>query len=245
MPSENLDALVDETKALWAEVEAGNTDHAAWIAIQDRVRTLTQDRSQAEAARLLGRDATSVGELLRWDRRSLTPWSTDSKLGKSKQEISQRSAAKTIMRDPKQRSQVIKSLTPDEIKSIAVEAVKAAPEAAIDAIVHDDDLADDTLNAALDAQIAKDKATSKRPKKPKTRSALDAWGGVISAAAAADFQAKKALESIQSADEAVPDDLLKDASKSVDHAIASWELVAATIAGDSVGDQAEAFLAEQ
>src|SRR5262245_16315048 len=105
-------ALVKETKALIKEVEAGNTEHAAWVAIQDRVQRLKEDRSQAEVAELLGKGRSWVQQVLRWDAaRAASPHGEQARPGM--RESTDKAAARKVLADPKTRQEVLENL-PDE-----------------------------------------------------------------------------------------------------------------------------------
>lgn len=109
-------ALVEETRALIQEVESGDTAHAAWVAIQDRVQRLCEGRTQTEVASLVGKSQTWVSELLSWDYRDHdkpTP-----KAGPRKPEWNQ-ATAKKVLADPEQRTKVIESFTEEERIEIA------------------------------------------------------------------------------------------------------------------------------
>ena len=96
MPTENVVRLVEETKTLLEEVEAGNPDRAAWIAIQDRVRRICEAlSSRLEASK---------------------------RLGKSPSEISDEAGARSPLRDPEKRKAVLEGLSDAEIRDLAVEA---------------------------------------------------------------------------------------------------------------------------
>lgn len=111
----NERALVAETKVLIAEVEAGQTDRAAWIAIQDRVKLLAEGRSQREVGDLIGRSHDWVGKVLRWDGRDHVHLPQ----GGRGQDIAQsKSRAKKALRDPKIRAEVFKDLDSTEIEEV-------------------------------------------------------------------------------------------------------------------------------
>lgn len=114
-------ALVKETKALIKEVEAGNTDHAAWVAIQDRVKLLAASRTHRQVGASLDKDATWVTKVLQWrgDDHHHLP------LGGPKQDVAQsKSRAKKALRDPEIRAKVIADLKPEERAKVASEAVR-------------------------------------------------------------------------------------------------------------------------
>jgi len=120
--------LVEETKALIEQVESGDTAHAAWLAIRDRVKQLYagRGRSQAEIGELLGKKPTWVNTLLRWDA------SVDS-LPFSRPERD---------REPARRERAAKQILAEQPEALAPEiaaAVEHLPEEAvgkIEAAVH-------------------------------------------------------------------------------------------------------------
>lgn len=120
--------LVAETKALIKEVEAGQTDRAAWIAIQDRVRELYLDeegrpfRTQVEVGELLGKKRDWISEVLAWDAEDLpTPFSHAANLRRQHLDRNER-GAKTALRDPTSRAKVIAELEPADLARLAREA---------------------------------------------------------------------------------------------------------------------------
>lgn len=100
-------ALVKETKALIKEVEAGDTEHAAWVAIQDRVKLLAEDRTQTEVGKLLGKGRTWVNSMLTWDAPAGTTPHSAAARGTDKGDSAK---AKKVLRDPEQRKKVIAEL---------------------------------------------------------------------------------------------------------------------------------------
>lgn len=103
-------ALVQETKALIKEVEAGDTDHAAWVAIQDRLKQLADGRSNREVGRLVGKSESWVQKTVTWN-----PYhGTLPQGGPRKLDSNERSSARKVLRDPARRQKVVESLTQDE-----------------------------------------------------------------------------------------------------------------------------------
>ncbi len=121
-------ALVTETKALIKEVESGDTAHAAWVAIQDRLQQLYDGRSQQQVADLVERPKTWVRDVLNWDVRSAThtPFATNSPAGKRARQASNRAAAKKMMTDPVELPAVIEKLTEEERLEVAKAAMEPA-----------------------------------------------------------------------------------------------------------------------
>jgi hypothetical protein len=126
MPADNVEALVDETKALIREVEGGETVHAAWVAIQDRIKQLNKVYSQREIAPKLGKSYTWVKDVLRWDpaRHSgaSSPFARDA--SSNRRDSVEQAEAKKVLRDPEKRAKVIESLTEMERIEIAGAAME-------------------------------------------------------------------------------------------------------------------------
>lgn len=116
-------ALVKETKALIKEVESGETAHAAWVAIQDRVKRLYKTRTEREVAGLLGKASSWVHDVLVWDGGIDLPFSASAR-GRDQDRNTR--GAKTALRDPEARKQVIASLDADEIEAVIDDANDAA-----------------------------------------------------------------------------------------------------------------------
>ena len=116
-------ALVAETRALIEEVESGQTAHAAWVAIQDRVKRLYEGRTQAEVGELIGKKATWVGAVLAWDPGR--PELPHARKGAGV-ERGDKAAAKKVLRDPEARSNVIESLSEEERLELAQAAMEPA-----------------------------------------------------------------------------------------------------------------------
>lgn len=114
--------LVEETKALIKEVEAGTTDRAAWIAIQDRVKRLAKGRTQTEVGRLIGKDRRWVSELLAWV--SAAADSPFSAAARGRDADRNARGARNVLVDPEQREKILTSLPDrdlDEIRETAAE----------------------------------------------------------------------------------------------------------------------------
>lgn len=109
----NEGVLVAETKALIAEVEAGQTARAAWTAIQDRVKQLYEGRTQREVAEMLGKSCAWVATVLNWRDVHEAPFS-----GAKYQENARRSRTKAALRDPRIRAEVFKELDSEEIEEV-------------------------------------------------------------------------------------------------------------------------------
>ena len=120
MPAETVENLVEETKTLIEEVEAGNPDHAAWLAIRDRVEQLAEDRTEDEVGELLSKSRRWVHDVLAWAHHDVP--SPFAKPGRDR--VNVKYGAKKALRDPEIRKQVIEALTPEE----RVEVAKAAME---------------------------------------------------------------------------------------------------------------------
>lgn len=108
-------ALVKETKALIKQVESGDTAHAAWVAIQDRVRQLYEGRTQREVAEQIGKKKSWVGELLTWDFQDPgkpTPWAGP------RGTTREASTATKILRDPQTRAKVLAKLDDKDLAAI-------------------------------------------------------------------------------------------------------------------------------
>ena len=117
-------ALVEETRALIREVESGETDRAAWIAIRDRVEELCRDRTQAEVGGLLDKPPTWVSDMIGWSPGSRsTPFGGDYRGNLP----SHRAAAKRLLRDPEQREKVIAALTPEERSEVVATVIDHEP----------------------------------------------------------------------------------------------------------------------
>ncbi len=236
MSETTTEALVEETKTLIAEVESGETAHAAWLAIQDRVKRLNEGRTQVEVGKLIGRSGDWVGEIVRWepnDRRP-TPFGGDFRATKNRDVVGARSA----LRDPVKRKAAIEQLAkddPDVVAAIAKEAIASTADA-----TDVDGIASEAFARGNEIR----QGGRSEGKKHRESGALEGWGKVVSRTHSANHQAKECLKEITSLDRLMPDDLRDDALASVQITIATWELVAATLRGESVGDQAEAFLAE-
>jgi hypothetical protein len=120
--------LVRETKALIKEVERGDTVHAAWIAIQDRVAQLKEGRTQAEVGELVGKKSSWIAYLLHWDSTTVeSPFATAARPTESA--ASDRSHAKRALRDPENRRAVLRDLNPGELAQIAQDAERVAGRA--------------------------------------------------------------------------------------------------------------------
>lgn len=116
-------ALVDETKALIREVEAGETAHAAWIAIRDRVQRLMESHTQPQVGALLDKSRSWVAKVLAWDVYS----NTLPLQGPSQERARTKYHARQALQDPEQRREVIESLTEEDRLAIAHDAME--PEA--------------------------------------------------------------------------------------------------------------------
>ncbi len=108
-------ALVKETKALIKEVESGDTTHAAWIAVQDRVQQLYEGRTQTEVAELIGKSQSWTAKLLRWDysHANSPPWGSGSN---KRSEVT----AKALS-DPGKRRALASSLPPEVLASVVAD----------------------------------------------------------------------------------------------------------------------------
>lgn len=157
--------LVAETKALIAEVEAGETKHAAWIAIQDRVKQLLGKHSQAEVGRLLDKHSKWVSMIEKWDAGSPsapTPFAGTSPAGKAAKEQSERAAVRRIAREaPEQVAEAIQA-APPEARAEAFKALAADTEG--------------TRNEMLDAGLA----ATPTPTPRKTPRPTQTWLAILS-----------------------------------------------------------------
>jgi len=116
-------SLAKETKTLIGEVEKGETAHAAWVAIQDRVQQLYEGRNQREVAALVGKTHTWVADILHWDSGNSsfqTPFARDAKPGR--REGVERAGAKAVLRDPENRKAVLDELTEEERAAVVRDA---------------------------------------------------------------------------------------------------------------------------
>lgn len=230
-------ALVSETKALIDEIEGGRFEKVAWIAVQDRVKRLRaagtpEERTQKSVAALLGKSTMWVRDVIRWDASTSTqsPFSRGSRPGR-REGVEDAEAARVARERPGKLAEIIASTDEAERRQI------------IGALAHDKRTGGEVTQASIGAINEKgEPGGRKRP--GRRRGAVDAWGSVVSRTGKAEFQAKECLEEIRAIDEPIPDDLRDDVLPAIETVIGAWELVAATLRGESVGDQAEAFLAE-
>lgn len=111
-------ALVKETKALIKEVESGDTAHAAWVAIQDRVRRLYEGRTQTEVGELVGKSDQWIRNMLKWDPDvHAVPHSNP-----AYQERAKRSRTSAALRDPDVRVKVFKDMSAADLATVVADA---------------------------------------------------------------------------------------------------------------------------
>jgi hypothetical protein len=151
--TDHVTELVEETKALIKEVEAGDTANAAWLAIQDRVRRISDGRTQRETGRLLSKSDTWVSTVLAWDFQDpKTPTPHAGPRGAQREA----STAKKVLRDPEQRRQVIADLDHNERAELVNEVAKApAPAKPHESSQALRDHMEDAVAVDLSAQVAK------------------------------------------------------------------------------------------
>jgi len=238
MNTKERNALVKETKALIKEVEAGQPEHAAWVAIQDRVRQLHAEvGSNRKVGKLIGKGETWVRDVLRWDARDRArPFGGEAK-NALRYEQNERTVARKVLTDPEKRKQAIELIAKDD-PSVAAEIAKAAIEQTAD-----EQAATEVATEAFNRSAAIRQGGRKYPKKTKTTGAFEGWLKVSSRIDSAKYQAKLALKELQSIDTPIADDLREELLRDLDTLDAAWELVLAAVKGETVGDQAEEFLA--
>lgn len=124
--NKNDRALVAETKALINEVESGDTAHAAWVAIQDRVKRLYEGRTQEEVGGLIDKSLYWVADVLKWkpeDPQGRTPFAGSRA---ERRPGEQKNIAKKVLADPEQRRRVIADLPPAELEAVREEVAEVA-----------------------------------------------------------------------------------------------------------------------
>ncbi len=113
-------ALVKETKALIKEVESGDTAHAAWVAIQDRVQQLCEDRTQTAVGDLLGKGPDWVSTVVRWDSAAADlPFSAGAR-GRDYDRNAR--GARKVLTDPAQRARTFKDMSAAELANVVADA---------------------------------------------------------------------------------------------------------------------------
>lgn len=118
-------ALVRETKALIREVERGDTAHAAWVAVRDRVERLYEGRTQTEVGKLLGKSGKWVSDLLRWDSSSSSvesPFARDAAPGR-KASVQNAEARKILEEAPIEEVEKIAMKLPPERRRKVIDAI--------------------------------------------------------------------------------------------------------------------------
>jgi hypothetical protein len=161
MNEKDRKALVEETKALIDEVEAGQPEHAAWLAIQDRVQRLHAEvGSNRKVGKLIGKGETWVRDVLKWDARDRArPFGGAEKNAKRYEQ-----QARKVLTDPAKRKAAIEEIAkadPEAIAEIAKDAIEAAS----------DEDAREVANAALDRDI--DASATKRKTRKKAKKVVN------------------------------------------------------------------------
>jgi hypothetical protein len=183
----------------------------------------------------LGKSHDTIKKLAQWKRtgfKAETPFLMDPKATTR----AAKSHAKTVLKDPEQRKAAIEAAVKDDPK-LAREIAEAAFEAT------DDPAEIDGISADAYARASEIRTGRKPKKKTKTTGAFEGWLKVSSRIDAAKYQAKLALKEIQAIDTPIADDLREELRRDLDLLDGAWALVRSVVEGETVGDQAEEFLA--
>lgn len=199
-------------------------DHMAAAKAEDPKLTSTV------LARTVGTSEGTVRKLLRWRESGFqaeTPFLVDER---ATERAALSHAKKIIREEPKKIAAAITEADPEQRKEI------------IEALASSDETRDEVLSSSVKHM---DEQSSKHPTPRRTerQGAVDAHGRIGAAALYAAAKGREALEYAQTVDEPIPADLRDDALRHIDTAVTAWQLVAANLRGESVGDEAEAFLA--
>jgi hypothetical protein len=228
----NEAALVEETKALIDEVESGATAHAAWVAIQDRVKQLYEDHTQAEISELIGKNPSWVSDLIRWEPSSRpTPFGGDHRATKNRDTV----GAKTALRDPDKRAKVLGELSAHDKAAVAADAL-ADPDVR-DVVASNPKLSKPVTQASADASEALKSRVKDRGRRPDPDT-VDEYLEVTSHLDAIHSHTRLALRALQAQDIGDwPDDLRADARGRIDHDIDRLEFLSEALQGITISDE--------
>lgn len=226
MATKENGALVEETKALIREVEAGDTDRAAWIAIQDRIKRLYEGRTQREVGELIGKHYRWVQNVLTWDahRDVHSPHG-----GPVARERREKSVAKKALRNSESRKQVLADLSKDELRE--VEDAVWSQRREVDPQVQN-------IERAVSRDMEKEREARQYPK--------PTWLDISRLAREASDRAERVMNGLSKygMQYLQDEDMRAGVLREVESAAAAWQLVASYIKSEGGIDEIEEFLSQ-